>query len=184
LRRGPTVDAMLLGLVASFVVNDTPVDIAFLGALGCWTLVRWESVDSPAMRRRGPFVLFASAVAALGLTACGSEGTTQPLPETVVGTVKLAAPGKGVFTSNGCNACHTFTPAGATGKIGPNLDNLPQYAAKAGKPLRQFVHESIVNPDAYIEKGYPPNVMPKTYKSLPPADLAALVDFLTKPSGG
>jgi hypothetical protein len=46
-----------------------------------------------------------------------------------------------------------------------------------------FTEESIVNPDAYVEKGYPKGVMPKSYKDLPPADLKALVDFLTKPQG-
>jgi cytochrome c551/c552 len=183
-RRGPTVDAMLVGLVASFLVNDTPVDIAFLGALGCWTLVRWEAVDSRAMRRRrGPVVLFASSLAVVVLAACGSEGSVRALPNTVVGTIKLEAPGKGLFTSNGCNACHTYKPAGSNGTIGPDLDKLPQYAKKAKQPLAKFVHESIVDPNAYIEKGYPANVMPKTYKSLPASDLTALVDFLTKPQG-
>jgi len=184
-RRGPTVEAMLIALVASFLVNDTPVDIAFLGALGCLTLVGWESVDSRAMRRgRGPVVLFASSLAVLVLAGCGSEGVVRPLPNRVVGTVKLAAPGKALFTSNGCNACHTYKPAGATGTIGPDLDKLPQYAKKAKQPLAKFVHESIVNPNAYVEKGYPKGVMPNTYAKLPQSDIKALVDFLTKPSGG
>jgi mono/diheme cytochrome c family protein len=30
--------------------------------------------------------------------------------------------GKSVFASAGCGACHTFTPAGTTGTIGPNLN--------------------------------------------------------------
>ena len=41
-----------------------------------------------------------------------------------------------------------------------------------------FVHESIVDPNAYIEKGYQPNIMPSTFKSLPKAQLDALVKFL------
>jgi cytochrome c551/c552 len=185
LRRGLTVDAMLIGLVASFFVNDTPVDVAFLGALGCWTLVRWESVDSRAMRRRrrNPVVLFGAAVLVLAVAGCGNEGTVRALPVTVVGTVKQEAPGKAVFLAKGCNACHTYTPAGSTGTIGPDLDKLPQYAKKAKQPLAKFVRESIVSPNAYIEKGFLKNVMPKTYATLPPADLTALVDFLTKPGG-
>jgi len=58
---------------------------------------------------------------------------------------------------------------------------LPIYAAH--QPLAQFVHDSIVDPNKYVEKGYPRDVMPKTYKSLPPNDIKALVDFLTKPQG-
>jgi cytochrome c551/c552 len=120
---------------------------------------------------------------ALVLAGCGSRGTTRPLPETVVGTVQAEAPGKAVFAAQGCGGCHTFTPAGATGKIGPDLDKLPQYAKEAGKPLDAFVTESIVHPGAYIQKGYQ-DVMPKTYITLPKADLDALVDFLTKPQSG
>ena len=183
LRRGPTVDAMLAGLIVSFLVNDTPVDVAFLGALGCWTLVRWEAVDSRAMRRRtGPVVLFASSLLVLLLAGCGSEGTVRALPKTVVGTLKQEAPGKGVFLTQGCNACHTYTPAGSNGTIGPDLDKLPQYAKQAKQPLAAFVRQSIANPGAYIQKPYQ-NVMPTKYKSLPASDIQALVDFLTKPSG-
>ena len=32
--------------------------------------------------------------------------------------------GEAVFDSAGCAACHTFEPAGATGTVGPNLDNV------------------------------------------------------------
>jgi cytochrome c oxidase subunit 2 len=99
----------------------------------------------------------------------------------VVGTVKQEAPGKGLFTAQGCNACHTYTPAGSKGTIGPDLDKLPQYARKAKQPLVKFVETSITDPNAYVEKGYPKGVMPTSFKSLPPSDLKALVDFLTKP---
>jgi cytochrome c oxidase subunit II len=89
-------------------------------------------------------------------------------------------PGLAVFNSNGCSGCHTFKPAGSTGKTGPDLDNLKADAARAGKPLVAFVRESIVDPNAYIEKGYQPNIMPSTFKSLPPQQLNALVQFLTE----
>jgi mono/diheme cytochrome c family protein len=83
-----------------------------------------------------------------------------------------------LFVNNSCAGCHTLTAAKATGKVGPDLDKLPTYAQKAGKPLEQFVRESIVNPDAYVEKGYPANVMPKNFGSLPKAQLDALVKYL------
>jgi len=182
-RRGPTVDAMLAGLAVSFLVNDTPVDVAFLGALGCWTLVRWETVDSRAMRRRsGPVVLFASSLLLLAMAGCGSEGVVRATPVTVVGTLKQEAPGKGIFLVQGCNACHTYTPAGAKGTLGPDLDKLAQYAKQAKQPLAKFARESIVSPGAYVQKPYQ-NIMPKKYKSLPASDIQALVDFLTKPQG-
>lgn len=88
--------------------------------------------------------------------------------------------GKAVFTSNGCASCHTFEAAGATGKTGPDLDKLPGYAQQAGKPLEAFVKESIVDPNAYVQPGFPKGVMPPF--ELPADQLDALVSFLTKGS--
>jgi hypothetical protein len=181
--RRATVDALLASLVVSLLVNDTPVDVVGLGALGCAALVRWESVDSRPMRRGALTVAFALAV--LVLSGCGKEGVVTPTAQQVVGTVAKEAPGKPVFIAQGCGACHTFEPAGpeANGTIGPDLDKLRDYAKAAGQPLGQFAHDSIVDPNKYVEKGFQKNVMPKSYKSLPPAQLQALVDFLSKPQG-
>ncbi len=95
-----------------------------------------------------------------------------------------AAAGKVAFVNNGCGACHTLQAAKSTGKIGPDLDKLPDYAQTAGKPLEQFVRESIVNPDAYVEKGFPANVMPKNFASLPKDQLDGLVTYLVESSKG
>jgi cytochrome c551/c552 len=182
--RRATVDALLAGLAVSLLVNDTPVDVIGLGALGCLVLLRWESVDSRPMRR-GALIAAAATAAVLVLAGCGKEGVVRPVAGTVIGTVKAEAPGKAIFVNQGCGACHTYKPAGsdATGTIGPDLDKLAEYAKTANQPLAQFVHDSIVNPDKYVEKGFPKGVMPKSYKALPPNDLKALVDFLTKPQG-
>jgi cytochrome c oxidase subunit II len=85
---------------------------------------------------------------------------------------------KALFVSNGCNGCHTFKPAGANGKVGPDLDKLAEEAQRAGKPLDEFIRESIVNPNAYVEPGYPKGLMPGTFAGLPQAQLDALVKFL------
>jgi cytochrome c oxidase subunit 2 len=85
---------------------------------------------------------------------------------------------KALFVSNGCNGCHTFKPAGANGTVGADLDKLAEEARRAGKPLEEFIRESIVNPNAYVEPGYQKGVMPGTYSSLPKAQLDALVQFL------
>ncbi len=86
--------------------------------------------------------------------------------------------GKAVFANNGCASCHTLKAAGATGKVGPDLDKLPTYAKQAGKPLEAFVKESIVDPNAYVQPGFPKGVMP-TF-NLPADQVDALVSFLTK----
>lgn len=176
--RYASVDAMLVALALSLLVNDTPVDVIGLGALGCLALVRFESVDSRPMRRGA--LTAACVVTVLALAGCGDEGVVSPKPTTVVGTVAQSAPGKALFVNQGCGACHTYGPAGADAKgtIGPDLDKLPDYAAAAKAPVKDFVHESIVDPDKYIEKGYPKGVMPKSYAQLPANQLQELVDFL------
>jgi cytochrome c oxidase subunit 2 len=88
--------------------------------------------------------------------------------------------GKAVFTANACDTCHTFTPAGANKKIGPDLDNLRQEAQRAGQPLEQFIRKSIVDPTAYVEPGYPQGIMPQTFSSIPKAQLDALVTYLAQ----
>ena len=66
---------------------------------------------------------------------------------------------------------------------------MPEEAhAQAMRELAPFAHESIINPDKYVGKDCrgakcPKGVMPKSYNSLPAADLTALVDFLSKPKG-
>jgi mono/diheme cytochrome c family protein len=127
------------------------------------------------------------------LAGCGGGEETAPLPETVEGGTTQtetgtttapaaqgdAAAGKQVFAGNGCGSCHTFKPAGSSGTTGPDLDKLPEFAQKAGQPLPEFVRESIVNPSAYVEEGYPDGVMPK-YDQLSDKELADLVAFLTQ----
>jgi cytochrome c oxidase subunit 2 len=91
------------------------------------------------------------------------------------------SPGLAVFNAQGCGGCHTFQPAGAAGKVGPDLDHLKEAATKANKgSLVDFVKQSIVDPDAYIAPGYAPNIMPPTFgQQIPAAQLDQLVQYLT-----
>ena len=81
-------------------------------------------------------------LAAVALVAGGCDWSkpggeeVAPTAETVVGTVPTAteakvppqyangdsAAGKQVFETAGCKGCHTLKAAGATGTVGPNLD--------------------------------------------------------------
>jgi cytochrome c oxidase subunit 2 len=91
--------------------------------------------------------------------------------------------GAAVFKNNGCAACHTLTAASATGKIGPDLDKLPAEAQQAKQPLASFVRTSITDPNAYIQPGFPKNVMPQTFgKAIPKQQLDALVTYLINSS--
>jgi cytochrome c oxidase subunit 2 len=90
-------------------------------------------------------------------------------------------PGLAVFQQNGCGGCHTLKPAGSSGTTGPDLDNLKKEAAKANRgSLTAFIHESIVNPSAYIAPGYP-DAMPHIFGTQIPANkLDQLVQYLAQ----
>ena len=111
----------------------------------------------------------------------GGGGGTQTTTGGGGGGGGGAASGKALFASNGCVSCHTYKPAGSKASVGPDLDKLATYAKTAKKPLPAFVHESIVNPNAYIQPGFQPNVMP-SFASLSKSQVDALVSFLTKGS--
>lgn len=82
-------------------------------------------------------------VAAVGVVAgCNGKGTKTTAPETVEGaapeqpaTTEVEVPegdpaaGKDLFGSAGCGGCHTLADAGASGAVGPNLDDLKPAAA-------------------------------------------------------
>jgi mono/diheme cytochrome c family protein len=77
-------------------------------------------------------LLLAALVLVVAIPACGGEEDEQALPETVEGTLPAdtgaatkgdPANGKKIFASAGCGGCHTFSAAGSTGTVGPNLDD-------------------------------------------------------------
>jgi len=69
--------------------------------------------------------------------------------------------------------------------VGPGLDKQPAEAKRAGQQLESFVWESIVNPNAYIEPGFPKVVMPPSFgTTITKRDLDALVQYLIQSSKG
>ena len=87
------------------------------------------------------------AVAALSLVAagCGGDddsGSAEPpavttTDDTSTGAEETetgdAANGEQVFASAGCGGCHTFSAAGSSGTVGPNLDEAaPSFGLVVG----------------------------------------------------
>jgi cytochrome c oxidase subunit II len=89
------------------------------------------------------------------------------------GGTAAASAGKAIFTGEGgCGACHTLSDAGTTGTVGPKLDSI---AAKG----EAFIKQSIEDPNAKTEPGFPKGVMPQNFKStLGPQKIDALVKYL------
>jgi mono/diheme cytochrome c family protein len=101
-------------------------------------------------------------------------GVPGAAPPTVPG-----GPGAQVFANNGCGTCHTLAAANSGGVTGPNLDEVLPGQSEA------MIHESIVNPNKEIAKGYPPNVMPSNFEQLlTPKELEDLVKYLSESAGG
>jgi mono/diheme cytochrome c family protein len=141
-----------------------------------------------AMRRLIAAGSLAAACIFLG-AACGGGTLTTATPETVVGKISQtlpkgdAAAGKKLFLgSAGCGGCHTYAPAGSTGKVGPDLDHLAADAKKANHgTIQDYVHESILSPNSYVVPGYPsPSTMPSYSGQLNEQQVADLVAFLTQ----
>ena len=132
------VDALLVGLAVSLVANDTPQDVLFWGAISAVALRRAVYAQRP-MRRFAPLLVVPLLFVLAGCsTSKPGEKVVQPLPSTVVGTLPATTTtpatvpaeykggdpvaGKQVFETAGCKGCHTLKDAGATGTVGPNLD--------------------------------------------------------------
>ena len=194
--RGPLTDAMLVGLLVSLLVNDTPGDVLGIGAVGAFVLWRYERRtpdEEPAWRdrlramRRPVIALALSVVAlALGVVVAGcSEGEVGATPNTVEGTLPTettggseadlpaleltgdATAGKAVFESAGCTACHTLSAAGSTGTVGPNLDE--------AQPSFDLVVQRVT-----LGQGG----MPSFQDQLQPQQIADVAEFVSSSAGG
>ena len=86
------------------------------------------------MRRTG--AVAAAAVAALALVPAGGAAAPAPKPATpAAGRAAALKAGAGLFSANGCGACHTLVGAGARGAKAPDLDVLGLPAAQIVKQL-------------------------------------------------
>jgi cytochrome c oxidase subunit II len=140
--------------------------------------------------RMGTYRVLCSALCGPGHAGMSNTNTAKIVSaadyKTWVAQQKKAAntqpAGEAVFNgTSGCGGCHSLAAANAKGTIGPDLetDKLQADAKDAGMSLDDFIRESIVDPNKYIAKGYPANVMPGTFKSsLSKKDLDALVTYL------
>jgi cytochrome c553 len=70
-------------------------------------------------------------------TQSGETGPAETGPAESGPAAGDAAAGKAVFTSAGCVSCHTLADAGASGTVGPNLDE--------AKPSAELVVERVTN---------------------------------------
>ena len=119
-----------------------------------------------------PLSYLVAAVAVLALFAgpelIGAKGLVQKVPSgKASATPAPAADGKTVFASAGCGGCHTLGAAGASGAIGPNLDQLKPDAATVA---------------ATVKAGA--GGMPSFSGKLSDAEIQAVAQFVSTSAGG
>jgi mono/diheme cytochrome c family protein len=90
----------------------------------------------------------------------------KPDDESAASGPANVASGRAVFADAGCGDCHTLADAGATGRVGPNLDS--------AKPSSELVLERVRN-----GKG----VMPSFRGELNDAELEAVAAYVAQVAG-
>lgn len=106
-----------------------------------------------------------------------------PLPPLSDGEVEMsvsARRGAAVFEANGCYACHSLD---GSEKIGPSLLGIwnEQQQLSDGSLVvadRDYVHESILYPQAKLVAGFTDAAMPSYLDLINDNDLEALIDYL------
>ena len=146
-----TIQSVVRGQI-SYPVEDPPTGAPGMPA----DIVTGEDADSVA--------LYVASVAALPVRA-------QPGAETGGGGGGggggEAPDGEAIFAEAGCGGCHVLEAAGATGTVGPNLDD--------AKPSKELVIDRVTN-----GKG----VMPAFKDSYSAEQIAAVADYVSQNAGG
>jgi mono/diheme cytochrome c family protein len=119
-------------------------------------------------------------VAAYVAQAAGKPGED---PGGTVAGNPLARPGqegKQIFNAAGCASCHALSDAGSSAAVGPSLDDAARGSG-GGLAPREWLRQSIVDPNAILAGGYPRDLMPDDYgRRLNPRQVEALVDYLMR----
>jgi mono/diheme cytochrome c family protein len=142
------------GMPAELVTGDDANNVAAYVASVAGLPVSGTTTPAPAPPPPAPTTTQATTTQAT---------TTQAT--TTSGGGDLAA-GKHVFEAAGCASCHTLKDAGATGAVGPNLDQR--------KPSKDKVVQRVTN-----GKG----VMPSFKGQLTPQEIAAVAAYVSSVAG-
>ena len=144
-----TIESVVRGQIA-YPVVEPPTGAAGMPA----NIVTGEDADSVAA--------YVASVASLPVRAQpGGTGTETSGTETGGGGEAAAGDGKAVFASAGCGSCHTLAAAGASGTVGPSLDD--------AKPAKELVVDRVTNGAG---------VMPSFKDTLSPEEIQAVADFV------
>ena len=151
--------------------------VAFAALVVATAAFAWLNAEDEQEHREAELAEAAEETAAEGEEGQAAEEAGPDVEQDPTETA--SAEGAQLFDANGCGDCHTLAAADSTGTVGPDLDGALADADEA------FIEESIVDPDAQVDRGQPPNVMPQTFgDALSPEELDALVQYLIESTSG
>jgi cytochrome c oxidase subunit 2 len=113
-----------------------------------------------------------------GGTPTPQAGTPQP---TGTGTAPSPQEGQQVAQSAGCLACHTVDGSPSVGPTWQGLFGSTETLADGSTVQvdEQYLHESIVDPNAKIVEGFAPGLMPQDYEqSLTEQEIQAIIEYI------
>jgi mono/diheme cytochrome c family protein len=124
------------------------------------------------------------AVAVVGLAATALSVAAWR-PEAAAST--SGQEGLNLFLRKGCASCHDGPQTTARVPVAPSLANVPEWAGKRkpGFGAVEYVHESIINPTAFISPAFiPAGPVEMPSLNLTDAEVDALVTYLLEPPAG
>lgn len=139
----------------------------------------------------GKFLGLAGLFCLLVAAACSSDGaSTQAAPTSTPISVDLRLTGdpekgQALFTEQreetnfACATCHY--PDREDRLIGPGLLHIAERASSRveGETAYDYLHNSIVNPSAFVVSGFPDGLMPQIYSQLyTPEQINDLIAYL------
>ncbi len=89
--------------------------------------------------------------------------------------------GKQIYAKAACNTCHGAKKGERI--VGPSAYGQFEIAAtrKPGISAREYLRESIENPNAFVVEGFTPGIMPQTFKqTLKPEEIDAILDHIQR----
>ena len=92
--------------------------------------------------------------------------------------------GLNLFLRKGCASCHDGPQTTARVPVAPSLANVSEWAGqrKPGFNAAEYVHESIINPTAFISPAFiPAGPVEMPSLNLTEAEVDALVTYLLEP---
>jgi len=114
----------------------------------------------------------------LRLANMSEEEITAGLPAEIATALASADPanGESLSLANACIGCHALDPNQQM--TGPTWFHVGDTAANRvpGESPAHYLYNSIVSPNAFVNAGYPSNVMPQNYRDI--LDDQALADLV------